>query len=217
MLSLKGISKKFRQGGVEFEVLRTVDLEVQAGQSVALVGPSGCGKSTLLHIAGLLETPDAGEIAIDGQDATGASDRARTALRRDKLGFVYQYHHLLPDFSAQENVAMPLIIQGTRKADAMADAAQMLEAMELSDRTLHRPAELSGGQQQRVAIARALITRPKLVLADEPTGNLDPSRSQAVFSLLHQLVKRQNMGLLIVTHNMNLARNADICIEFGNL
>ena len=208
-LRLTGIGKTFHQGNRTLEVLQDVSLAVPAGEMVALVGPSGAGKSTLLHISGLLEAPDRGAVHIEGQDTTGLDDAARTALRRTSIGFVYQFHHLLPEFSALENVVLPQMIAGRSKAAAKVRAARLLDQVGLSDRADHRPARLSGGEQQRVAIARGLANGPAVLLADEPTGNLDPRTAESVFELLVGLVRDTGVAALIGTHNMDLARRMD--------
>jgi len=209
VLGLTGIVRTFRQGRQNLEVLRGVDLEVREGEIVGLVGPSGSGKSTLLHIAGLLETPDAGEVTILGEPCAGLGDDARTAMRRGTLGFVYQYHHLLPEFSALENVAIPQIIAGFKRGEAKRRARELLGWMGLEAREKHRPARLSGGEQQRVAIARAIAASPKLLLADEPTGNLDPDTAADVFSVLLKLVRGAGLAGLVATHNPDLAARMD--------
>ena len=208
-LRLEAIAKTFRQGGKTLEVLRDVNLEVRPGELVALIGPSGSGKSTLLHIAGLLERADAGEVMIGGQAASTLDDNARTALRRGTIGFVYQYHHLLPEFSALENVVLPQLIAGLAKAEARARAAELLRMVGLSERADHRPARLSGGEQQRVAIARGLANAPAILYADEPTGNLDPQTAEGVFDLLVKLVRGAGLAALIGTHNLELAARMD--------
>jgi lipoprotein-releasing system ATP-binding protein len=208
-LSLQGIVRSFRQGGTRLEVLRGASLEVAAGEAVALVGPSGAGKSTLLQIAGLLEKPDAGEVGIAGQACGRLSDVQRTALRRRRIGFVYQYHHLLPEFSALENVVLPQMIAGRSRKEAAERARRLLGHVGLSERLAHRPARLSGGEQQRVAIARALANRPLLLIADEPTGNLDQHTADQVFDLLLGLVRRGGLAALIATHNHELAGRMD--------
>jgi lipoprotein-releasing system ATP-binding protein len=205
ILETKALRRVFKQGGRELEVLKSADLTIKPGDTLALVGPSGCGKTTLLQLLGLLDKPDGGSIHIMGRDASRMNDAERTQLRRDSLGFVYQYHHLLPECSAQENVAMPLMIAGQKPKMAKEEAARLLEAVGLKDRMTHRPGELSGGQQQRVAIARALAGNPGLILADEPTGNLDPHTASEVMDVLLNTVKRDNTALLIVTHNMEIA------------
>jgi lipoprotein-releasing system ATP-binding protein len=209
VLELKNISKDFRQGKTVVEVLRNINLKVNAGESVAIIGDSGSGKSTLLHIAGLLDAPDSGEILHH----TGNSFISNEALRLKHIGFVYQYHHLLPDFSARENIAMPRIIAGENKDQAIAEADELLSRLGLAERSHNLPGELSGGQQQRVAICRALINKPDIVLADEPTGNLDPSSAESVFDLLLELTKNNNMALLMVTHNHHLAAKMDRIYE----
>ena len=208
-LHLSGLVRSFTQGGVVLKVLNGAELIVHAGEMVALVGPSGAGKSTLLQIAGLLEQPDAGRVEIGGQDCTGLSDDRRTALRRAHLGFVYQYHHLLPEFTAQENVILPQMIAGVSKKHARDRAQALLAGVGLAERGNHRPGQLSGGEQQRVAIARALANRPRLLLADEPTGNLDPHTADAVFEKLVGLVREEGLATLIATHNPDLARRMD--------
>ena len=209
-LRLEGVEKAYNRGKPgEVIVLRGVDLTIAAGEVVALVAPSGAGKSTLLHIAGLLDAPDAGRVLIGGQDYTGQSDRQRTAARRDRVGFVYQFHHLLPEFSALENVVLPQLANGTGRAEAEARALRLLQAVGVDDRAAHRPAALSGGQQQRVAFCRGLANAPDLLLADEPTGNLDPATSDQVFGALMALVRDTGMSALIATHNMELAGRMD--------
>lgn len=208
-LALRGIRRTFRQGRTELEILKGIDLTVRPGEVVALVGPSGAGKSTLLHIAGLLESPDAGTIEIGGQDCSAMGDEERTLMRRYNLGFVYQHHHLLPEFTALENVIIPQIISGIAHKDAKDRAMEILNWMGLEDRLTHRPARLSGGEQQRVAIARALSTAPKVLLADEPTGNLDPHTADEVFSILLRLARGAGLAALIATHNPRLAAQMD--------
>ncbi|MEM8740009.1 MAG: ABC transporter ATP-binding protein [Pseudomonadota bacterium] len=209
-LRLAGVSRVYRRGEPgEVRVLDQVDLSLAPGEVVGLVAPSGAGKSTLLHIAGLLDRPDAGRVEIAGQDASAARDGERTRLRRDAIGFVYQFHHLLAEFSAAENVALPQRAAGIGRAVAMARAELLLAEVGLTARARHRPAELSGGEQQRVAICRALANRPKLLLADEPTGNLDPGTSDQVFALLMGMVRATGMAALIATHNMALAARMD--------
>lgn len=208
-LVLTDVRRSFKQGGETLDVLRGASLEIQRGEIVALVGPSGSGKSTLLQIAGLLERPDDGAIRVGGTDCAKAGDRARTRLRRLHLGFVYQYHHLLPEFSAEENVVLPQMIAGVSKAKARERAGELLGAMGLAGRTTHRPSQLSGGEQQRVAICRALANKPRLLLADEPTGNLDPHTSEGVFAELLRLVREEGLSALIATHNPELAARMD--------
>ncbi len=208
-LGLKNIAKTFHQGERALGVLRNVNLEVKPGELVALVGPSGAGKSTLLHIAGLLERADAGEVVINGQSTTKLDDDARTALRRNAIGFVYQYHHLLPEFSALENVALPQMIAGRTKGEARTRAAELLDTVGLSERADHRPGRLSGGEQQRVAIARGLANGPAILFADEPTGNLDPHTADDVFEMLLKLARGAGLAVLIATHNVDLAARMD--------
>ena len=210
VLVLKQVSKTYSQGRTGgLTVLQSVDLRLNPGELVALVAPSGAGKSTLLHIAGLLDAPSGGEIHISGVDATRLRDRSRTELRRDKVGFVYQFHHLLPEFSARENVAMPQRAAGVHKSKAISRADHLLDLVGLSDRADHRPAELSGGEQQRVAVCRALANSPKLLLADEPTGNLDPDTANQVFEMFLSLAKDTGLTALVATHNLDLAAQMD--------
>ncbi|MGH6893711.1 MAG: ABC transporter ATP-binding protein [Dongiaceae bacterium] len=209
-LELKGVQQRFRQAGNGWlEVIRKADLKLRPGEMVALVGPSGSGKSTLLHISGLLEYQVDGDVIIKGTPTRALSDDRRTALRRTTMGFVYQYHHLLPEFSALENVVIPQMIAGKSKADARTRAAALLTRVGLGERLDHRPAKLSGGEQQRVAIARALANAPAIVLADEPTGNLDVHTADQVFEMLAQLVRENGVAAMIATHNLELARRMD--------
>jgi lipoprotein-releasing system ATP-binding protein len=208
-LRLEGIRKTFRQGGRELEVLREVTLELRAGELVALVGPSGSGKSTLLHIAGLLERQDAGEVVVKGRPSSRLPDGERTALRRNTIGFVYQYHHLLPEFSALENIVVPQMIAGVARPQARKRGAELLDMLALGERSGHRPARLSGGEQQRVALARALANAPAILLADEPTGNLDPHTADSVFDNLVALVRGGGLAALVATHNQDLAERMD--------
>ncbi|OYU19726.1 MAG: ABC transporter [Rhodobacteraceae bacterium PARR1] len=213
-LVLQGLTKTYNQGRHnEVAVLRGVDLTLARGEVVALVAPSGAGKSTLLHIAGLLDSPDAGQVSIGGQDMTGMPDDRRTAARREKVGFVYQFHHLLPEFSALENIVLPQLANGTPKAKAEARARDLLARVGVADRADHRPAELSGGQQQRVAFCRGLANAPDLLLADEPTGNLDPANAEQVFAALMALVRETGLSALIATHNMELAARMDRIVK----
>ena len=207
VLLLENLSRTYRQGTREIPVLAGASVTLYQGQAVALVGPSGAGKSTLLHIAGLLETPDTGRVVVNGRDCSRMSDDDRTRVRRVEMGFVYQFHQLLPEFSALENVAIPQLILGRRKGEAQERARELLVAMGLGERVNHRPAELSGGEQQRTAIARALANAPRLLLADEPTGNLDPSTSGHVFRELIALIEQTRVAALIATHNLELARS----------
>jgi len=209
ILRLENIRRSFTQGEKKLEVLRGCNLSIARGEKVALIGPSGSGKSTLLQIAGLLECPDEGSIFIADQKAGNLNDKGRTALRLSHIGFVYQFHHLLPEFSAQENIMLPQMIAGVSKSKAQARANDLLNMIQLKDRATHRPAQLSGGEQQRIAIARALANNPMLLIADEPTGNLDPHTADYVFSCLQDLVVSQNLGLLMATHNHDLAKRMD--------
>ena len=215
-LELKGVQRRFSQGGSVLEVLRGADLTVGAGEVVALVGPSGAGKSTLLHIAGLLERPDAGVVRVAGADCSKLDDERRTALRRLHLGFVYQSHHLLPEFSAEENIVVPQMIAGVARRDAAMRAKELLGAMGLAARADHRPGQLSGGEQQRTAIARALANRPALLLADEPTGNLDPDTAEGVFAELMNLARSHGLAALIATHNPALASRMDRTVRLSH-
>ena len=210
VLQLTGISKAYNRGQPgEVRVLNGVNLTVQPGEVVALVAPSGAGKSTLLHIAGLLDTPDDGTVAISGQDMTGKGDRTRTATRRRDVGFVYQFHHLLPEFTAAENIILPQLANGVAAPVAAARAQDLLTRVGVGDRASHRPAALSGGEQQRVAFCRALANEPRLLLADEPTGNLDPATADQVFAALLELVSGTGLSALIATHNLDLAARMD--------
>ena len=209
VLSLKGVERTYRSGDKVLSVLRGVDLDLYPGQMVGLIGPSGSGKSSLLHAAGLLERPNAGQVVIGGRDCTGLKEAARTAMRLNQIGFVYQFHHLLAEFSALDNVALPQMIAGQSQKAARAHAEVLLSRLGLSERLDHQPAQLSGGEQQRVAIARALANSPRILLADEPTGNLDPTTSAQVFSGLLSLVKDTGVAALIATHNMDLAKHMD--------
>lgn len=217
VLRLSGVEKGYKIGRPgEVRVLRGACVTIAAGEVVGLVAPSGAGKSTLLHIAGLLDTPDAGQVEICGQDLTRAADSARTAVRRGLVGFVYQFHHLLPEFSAAENIVLPQLANGVSMAAASARADDLLAAVGLSARKAHRPAELSGGEQQRVAFCRALANSPRLLLADEPTGNLDPDTSDRVFDTLMGLVRDTGMAALIATHNPLLAARMDRRVRLEN-
>ncbi|MBS9715972.1 ABC transporter ATP-binding protein [Pseudohalocynthiibacter aestuariivivens] len=210
VLELEGISKAYNKGKIsEVSVLKGADLKLSEGEIVALVAPSGAGKSTLLHIAGLLDTPDSGVIRIAGEEVAHLSDRRRTAIRRAGVGFIYQFHHLLPEFSALENIVLPQLANGTAQAAAEAHATSLLSRVGIAERAHHRPAELSGGEQQRVAFCRALANQPRLLLADEPTGNLDPETSDQVFGTLVELVRETGLSALIATHNLDLAARMD--------
>ncbi|MDQ0469318.1 ABC transporter ATP-binding protein [Labrys wisconsinensis] len=208
-LQLHVVERRYRQGEATLDILRGADLSVWAGQSVALIAPSGVGKSTLLHVAGLLEQPDGGDVYVGAEPTASLDDGARTRLRRTGIGFVYQFHHLLPEFSAIENVMLPQLIRGLTKAQARERAGELLAFLGLGQRLTHRPAELSGGEQQRVAIARAVANAPKVLLADEPTGNLDPGTADHVFATLTALVRASGLAALIATHNMDLAARMD--------
>lgn len=216
VLSLQSIGKSFIQGSQNLHVLEGASLELLAGECVALVGQSGSGKSTFLQIAGLLDRPDTGQIIIAGQDMTTANDKERTKVRGKHIGVVYQYHHLLPDFSAIENVMIPQMIIGLNKKTAQEQAKVMLESLGLGARLEHRPAQLSGGEQQRVAIARAMINKPSLLLADEPTGNLDPTTCESVHQLLMQTAATHQIAVLFVTHNIALAKRCERVVELKN-
>ncbi|MFY2825855.1 ABC transporter ATP-binding protein [Ruegeria sp. MALMAid1280] len=209
-MRLNGLTKTYLKGTPgEVQVLRGADLDLRAGEAVALVAPSGAGKSTLLHIAGLLDTPDEGSVEIAGQSATGKGDRTRTALRRRDVGFVYQFHHLLPEFTALENITLPQLANGVSEKAAQVRAMALLDRVGVAPRADHRPAALSGGEQQRVAFCRALANKPRVLLADEPTGNLDPETSDQVFDALMSLVRDEGLSALIATHNMDLAARMD--------
>ena len=209
VLSIRGLERRYVTGAGELTVLRGVDLDVMPGEIVGLIGPSGSGKSSLLHAAGLLEHPNAGRIAILGRDCSDLPDRDRTRVRLGAIGFVYQFHHLLPEFSALDNVALPLMIAGVGRRAAQARAAAILGELGLAARVGHQPAQMSGGEQQRVAVARALANSPRLLLADEPTGNLDPHTSTAVFENLYDLARRTGVAAVVATHNLELARHMD--------
>lgn len=209
VLTLKNIQQRFTQGGAVIDVLTGVDLEILQGQCAALVGPSGSGKSTLLHIAGLLEQPSAGTITINGHDIKKANDSVRTKLRRHEIGFIYQFHHLLPEFTALENVMMPQLTAGVKKAAAKERAVYLLNQVGLGNRLSHMPGQLSGGEQQRVSIARAFANNPALILADEPTGNLDTYTADKVFDVFMKTIRDEKKAALMVTHNPSLAKKAD--------
>ncbi len=218
-LELRGVARTYAEGAGRLDVFQGVDLTVSPGEIVALVGPSGAGKSSLLHIAGLLEAPTAGSVLIAGQDCSKLDDAARTRIRRFGIGFVYQFHHLLPEFSALENVMVPQLIAGTEKAAARKRADALLTRLGLQSRLQHRPGQLSGGEQQRVAIARALANHPLLLLADEPTGNLDPRTAELVHEEFVRLIREEGLGALIATHNIDLARRMTrvVRVESGTL
>ena len=219
VLELIEIDRVYRTAAGELPVLKGTDLRLNAGELVGLVGPSGSGKSTLLHTAGLLERPEAGKVMLDGIDCLSLDDKGRTAIRRSKIGFVYQFHHLLPEFNAADNIAMPLMIAGVKKKAAREKADSLLEVMGLADRGHHQPGQMSGGEQQRVAIARALANDPRLVIADEPTGNLDPVTTERVFATLIKMVKNEGAAVLVATHNFALTQHMDrvLTLQDGKL
>lgn len=218
-LRLKEVHRHYGQGEYLVKVLESASLEVRSGEMVALVAPSGAGKSTLLHISGLLERPQSGEVEICGDASLSLSDRARTQIRRERIGYIYQFHHLLPEFTALENITIPQMIAGVSSLEANKRSLELLGMLGITERASHRPAELSGGEQQRVAIARAAANRPQVILADEPTGNLDPETSDRVFDALSTMIKGQGAAALIATHNHQLARRADriVTIENGRI
>ncbi len=220
VLSLSGIVKVYRRGSAnEIRVLDGASISIRQGEIVGLVAPSGAGKSTLLHIAGLLDKPDSGSLFVCGATAVGASDRVRTELRRRRIGFVYQFHHLLPEFTALENIVLPQLVNGATQAEAAARAKFLLDSVGLSDRTGHRPAELSGGEQQRTAVCRALANGPKILLADEPTGNLDAKTSEQVFEMMLEVVRTSGLAAIVATHNVALANRMDrtVHLEQGRI
>ena len=209
VLRLENVSRRFKEGEGQLEVFSSLNMELAPGEIVALVGPSGAGKSSLLHIAGLLEAPSSGEIYIAGAAASRLPEQERTRIRRDTIGFVYQAHHLLPEFDALENVILPQMIAGKSRAEAAVEATRLLGVLGLGKRLTHRPSQLSGGEQQRVAIARALANKPRILLADEPTGNLDPRTAGGVFDALIEIVRAEGLAALIATHNFELAARMD--------
>lgn len=219
VLQLSSVVRTYRTGALEVDVLKGVDLSLHRGELVGLVGPSGSGKSTLLHTAGLLEKPDEGDVFLDGENCLKLNDRQRTLMRRTRLGFVYQFHHLLPEFTAVDNVAAPLYLSGVKKTEARERAEDLLERMGLSHRLKHQPMEMSGGEQQRVAIARALANRPKVLIADEPTGNLDTHTTGSVFQQLIEIGRNEGLAMLIATHNLALTKYMDrvLTLEDGKL
>jgi lipoprotein-releasing system ATP-binding protein len=219
VLTLKDLSRRYQSGDSELVVLDKVDLHIMAGEIVGLIGPSGSGKSSLLHAAGMLERPSGGDVMIEGQSGWDLNDEQRTGIRRNRIGFVYQFHHLLPEFDAIHNVALPALIAGRPRREALAEAERLLGVMGLQHRVHHQPAQLSGGEQQRVAIARAMINNPVLILADEPTGNLDPDTSTVVFAALSDLVRNEGAAALIATHNLELAKYMDrvMAVDHGHL
>ncbi len=215
-LELRNVARFYGAGEARIDIFQNLNLAIQPGEIVGLLGPSGAGKSSLLHIAGLLEKPSAGRVLIAGQDCTDMDDAARTRVRRFGIGFVYQFHHLLPEFSAIENVAMPQLIAGETKQAAESRATELLTHLNLTHRLTHRPAELSGGEQQRVAIARAIANRPLLLLADEPTGNLDPPTAELVHHEFTRLIREQGLGALVATHNVELAKRMSRVVRLEN-
>jgi lipoprotein-releasing system ATP-binding protein len=219
VLRLDGMSRRYQSGDSELVVLDGINLDISPGEIVGLIGPSGSGKSSLLHAAGLLERPSDGDVYIEGQSGWDLNDTQRTAIRRDRIGFVYQFHHLLPEFDAIHNVALPALIAGRPRRECLAEAERLLGIMGLERRLRHQPAQLSGGEQQRVAIARAMINNPVLILADEPTGNLDPDTSTVVFAALSDLVRNEGAAALIATHNLELAKYMDrvMSVDHGHL
>ncbi len=219
VLSLQGLQRRYKSGEGELTVLDGADLEIGRGEIVGLIGQSGSGKSSLLHAAGLLERPSGGEVLIEGATTWTLTEGQRTEIRRNKIGFVYQFHHLLPEFDAIHNVALPALIAGRPRREAMSEAERLLGIMGLSHRLYHQPPQLSGGEQQRVAIARAMINKPVLILADEPTGNLDPDTSTVVFAALSELVRTEGAAALIATHNLELAKYMDrvVSLDHGKL
>lgn len=219
VLTLRGLSRRYQSGEDELVVLDKVDLHIMRGEIVGLIGPSGSGKSSLLHAAGMLERPSGGDVEIEGHSGWSLNDEQRTGIRRNRIGFVYQFHHLLPEFDAIHNVALPALIAGRPRREALAEAERLLGVMNLQHRLRHQPAQLSGGEQQRVAIARAMINNPVLILADEPTGNLDPDTSTVVFGALSDLVRNEGAAALIATHNLELAKYMDrvMSVDHGHL
>ena len=219
VLSLRGVARRYKSGDRTLHVLRGVDLDLFPGEMAGLIGPSGSGKSTLLHVAGLLEKPDEGTVTFNGQDALKMSDKERTMVRRLQVGFVYQFHHLLPELNAIDNVASPLMINGVSRSRARKRAQELLHSMGLRERDHHRPGQLSGGEQQRVAIARSLANKPKVLIADEPTGNLDPTTSRVVFQNLLDIAKQEGVAVLVATHNVELTSYMDrvLTLQEGQL
>ncbi len=219
VIELRNVNRHYVQGERKLVILNGSDFSLRRGEMVALVAPSGSGKSTLLHTAGLLERPDAGDVFLNGKSCGGLTDEQRTAIRRNEIGFVYQFHHLLPEFSALENIMLPQLVKGLARSEAESRAAQLLDYMQIGHRGAHRPAELSGGEQQRVAIARAVANAPQVLLADEPTGNLDPKTASYVFDALEALVRQSGLAALIATHNHELASRMDrqVTLEDGKI
>ncbi len=216
ILELEKVTKNFVQAGQKIEIIKNANFSIKSSEFLSLIGPSGSGKTTLLQICGMLDNPSSGSVIIDGKNMAKANDEKRTKMRKLNIGFIYQFHHLLPEFSALENVALPLLIQGLSKNESYEKARSTLEEVELQDRLDFKPSQLSGGQQQRVAIARAIVAKPKLILADEPTGNLDSELSEKIFDLLKDLTKRYKISCLIVTHNLELAKKTDKILKIKN-
>jgi lipoprotein-releasing system ATP-binding protein len=216
ILKLEKVTKSFSQAGQKIEIIRNADFSIKSSEFLSLIGPSGSGKTTLLQICGMLDNPSSGAVIINGENMAKANDEKRTKIRKMNIGFVYQFHHLLPEFSALENVALPLLIQDIKKNEAYQKASEILREVGLHDRLDFKPSQLSGGQQQRVAIARAIVAKPKLILADEPTGNLDYELSEKIFDLLKDLTKKHQIACLIVTHNLELAKKTDKILKIKN-
>ena len=216
ILAIEKVTKSFSQAGQKIEIIKNADFAIKSSEFLSLIGPSGSGKTTLLQICGMLDNPSSGAVIINGKNMAKANDEKRTKIRKLNIGFVYQFHHLLPEFSALENVALPLLIQGFNKIEAYKKASETLAEVELQDRLHFKPSQLSGGQQQRVAIARAIVSKPKLILADEPTGNLDSELSEKIFDLLKDLTQRYQIACLIVTHNLELAKKTDKILKIKN-
>jgi lipoprotein-releasing system ATP-binding protein len=216
ILKLEKVTKSFSQAGQKIEIIKNADFSIKSSEFLSLIGPSGSGKTTLLQICGMLDNPSSGAVIINGENMAKANDEKRTKIRKMNIGFVYQFHHLLPEFSALENVALPLLIQDVKKNEAYQKASEILSEVGLHDRLDFKPSQLSGGQQQRVAIARAIVAKPKLILADEPTGNLDYELSEKIFDLLKDLTKKHQIACLIVTHNLELAKKTDKILKIKN-
>ncbi len=216
ILELEKVTKNFSQAGQKIEIIKNADFVIKSSEFLSLIGPSGSGKTTILQICGMLDNPTSGAVIINGKNMAKANDELRTKVRKLNIGFIYQFHHLLPEFSALENVALPLLIQGVATIEAYKKAQETLDEVELGDRLDFKPSQLSGGQQQRVAIARAIVAKPKLILADEPTGNLDYELSKKIFELLQDLTKKHQIACLIVTHNLELAKKTDKILKIKN-
>jgi lipoprotein-releasing system ATP-binding protein len=216
ILELSNVTKSFSQAGQKIEIIKNADFSIKSSEFLSLIGPSGSGKTTLLQICGMLDNPTSGTVIINGKNMAKANDEKRTKIRKMNIGFIYQFHHLLPEFSALENVALPLLIQDVKKVEAYQKASEILCEVGLHDRLDFKPSQLSGGQQQRVAIARAIVSKPKLILADEPTGNLDYELSEKIFDVLKDLTKKHQIACLIVTHNLELAKKTDQILKIKN-